>query len=266
MEKVKGIRQPWCDGEYFMEGLIELSRKAGLGFTFLLPAMIIIIKPFGFDINQAIAIILTVSWWATGVVNKNAASVFLLAVFIFFSNTLLEIIFKFPLSSNCFLIVFAILITEGISRSNLINRISRSQHNRLGYSSVRLIFLSFLLGIILIFIVPQPFPRVILIAALYVEFLKQQHISRETFSAILFSIYLASTCTSMMFLNGDVILNYTDLQVGGINLNWLEWAVYMTIPSLIISILMYIVYLAVFKKDISAISFSVETGKKKGVL
>ncbi len=60
-----------------------------------------------------------------------------------------------------------------------------------------MILLSYILGILLIFFIPQPFPRVILVSAFYKEFLKEQQITEDSKSILLFSIFTASTFTSM---------------------------------------------------------------------
>lgn len=241
-----------------MEGLIFLDRKLIFATSLLLPVAILFILPFNLSLMQGgilAAVVLAATWWATGIVNKNAASIILLAVFILFSDAPLKTVLKFPLSVNFYLIIFAFLISEGITKSQLTKRISKSLLAKFGHTPARLVLLSFVLGIILIFFIPQPFPRVILVSSLYVQFLKDQEVTGPAVPAFLFSIYIASTCTTMMFLTGDVLLNYIALQMGEVSISWIQWAIYMTLPSTIISLIMYVIYMTVFKKDLSYVSF-----------
>ena len=56
----------------------------------ILPLLVLIMKPFNLDLNQAIvlsALILTITSWAIGKPNKILTSLFLLGVFLIFGNT-----------------------------------------------------------------------------------------------------------------------------------------------------------------------------------
>lgn len=202
------------------------------------------------------SIILTVTWWATGVVDKNIACIFLITAFIIFSGAPMDTIFHFPLTPVFYLLAFSFILSEGITKSGLVTRISTLMLKKYGQTPRKLIFLSFMLGFILTFFIPQPFPRVILVSVTYLEFFKTQNIDKAAKSVLMFSIFVASTCTSMFFLNGDVLLNYAALQVGGIKLDWITWAFYMAPPMLIINILIYILFIIIFRREISVSIFS----------
>ncbi len=238
--------------------------------TLVAPTLIVLIKPLRLDINQSIllaSVILAATWWATRIVERNTASIALIISFLIFSRTPLLVIFKFPLSSTFVLIVAATLLGEGIIRSNLADRLASSLLVRYGHTPKRLIIMSYVLGVLLIFFIPQPFPRVIILSAIYIRFLNQYKLNRSATAVLLFSIYTASTCTSMFFLNGDILLNYSALQFGSVELTWIQWAIYMAPPALIISILMYLLFVFIFRREISSISFEVqkEGENKKGL-
>jgi len=160
------------------------------------------------------------------------------------------------------LIISSYLIAHGIKVSGLADRISRVIISKYATSSLLLIALSFILSFILIFFIPQTFPRAIIMTALYSEFLSKQDISNKSKSVILFSVFVAVTATSMAFINGDVILNNAALQFAGISLTWLEWAKYMLVPSIIISVLMFVGFIFAFYGDIKGNKFSVDKGNK----
>ncbi|WZL72313.1 SLC13 family permease [Clostridiaceae bacterium 35-E11] len=228
-------------------------------FTCIIPILILFFLN-SLNLHQRIilaATTLTISWWATGVVHRSFASILLIVVFISFGNIPLSIILKFPFSKTFFLIVFTFLLSEGIVKTNVADHIAQKLLQRVGNTPIKLIVLSFIMGTLLIFFIPQPFPRVILLSTIYIQYLKNERIDKNTFAIVLFSIYVASTCTSMMFLNGDILLNYVALQMGQVQLTWGQWAVYMAVPALMISTLILISFILVFKRRISNISFKV---------
>jgi di/tricarboxylate transporter len=54
-----------------------------------------------------------------------------------------------------------------------------------------------------------------------------------------------------MFLNGDVIINYSAMKFGGINLTYIEWAKYMALPTLIAAIIIMFAFILVFKSNLT---------------
>ncbi|WP_025640934.1 hypothetical protein [Schnuerera ultunensis] len=65
-----------------------------------------------------------------------------------------------------------------------------------------------------------------------------------------FSIFVAAAITCMLFINGDIILNYSVTQFAGISIGWAEWAKYMTVPSLMTTILTGVAFILVFRKKL----------------
>jgi len=236
-----------------------------LAISILLFILVSIIKPFGLNLNQSIilaSVIMVIIWWATNSVSKTISSFTIILLFFIFSSSNAQTILRFPLSSNLLLIISSYLIAHGIKVSGLADRISRVIISKYATSSLLLIALSFILSFILIFFIPQTFPRAIIMTALYSEFLSKQDISNKSKSVILFSVFVAVTATSMAFINGDVILNNAALQFAGISLTWLEWAKYMLVPSIIISVLMFVGFIFAFYGDIKGNKFSVDKGNK----
>lgn len=92
-------------------------------------------------------------------------------------------------------------------------------------------------------------------SAFYKEFFKEQHLTEDSKSILLFSIFTASTFTSMFFVNGDTLLNYVVLELGNCNINWSQWAFYMSVPTIITCFITYFLFMFVFKKELSLIKF-----------
>lgn len=227
--------------------------------SLILPLLIILTKPLDMNFNQSIilgTLILVLTWWTSGVVNRTYASIFLLLIFSIFGSTSLKSVFKFPLSSNFYMIGLSFLLSQGIVNSNVANRFANFALKKYVNTPYKLIIMAFMIGILLIFIIPQPFSRVILIASIYQQFLKDKKMPNSSREVLFFSIFVASTSTYMFFLNGDIILNYAALQFGGASVSWMEWVKYMTVPSLFTSLAIGISFALVFKKELKNVDIS----------
>src|SRR5690554_3919679 len=125
----------------------NVNKNIKLICSLLLPLFIVFVQPLGMSLNQSIilgTLILVLIWWTTGIVNRTYASIFLLLVFSIFGSTPLKEIFKFPLSSNFYMIALSFLLSQGIVNSNVANRLSNFILNKYGNTPYKLIFMSFL--------------------------------------------------------------------------------------------------------------------------
>lgn len=129
--------------------------------SILLPLFIVFFKPLGMNLNQSIilgTLVLVLTQWTTGMVNRTYASIFLLVIFAIFGTTPWNIIFKFPLSPNFYMIALSFLLSQGIVNSNVASRFSNFILNKYRNTSYKFIFMSYVFAILLIFIIPNPFP------------------------------------------------------------------------------------------------------------
>lgn len=235
-----------------------LKKGSALFLSFLLPLVIILLTPFDLNLKQAIilaAVILVVTWWAFKIVHTSIASALLVVFFLIFSGAPAASVLKFPLSEIFVLLIAATLISEGIIKSGLSTRISVFFLNKYGTTGYRLAALPFIIDLILMFLIPQPFPRVILLAAIYSQFLTSKNLDQRTSSVLLFGVFTATTATSMFFLNGDILLNNLALEFAGVSMTWFQWALYMFVPSLVICAMMFSVFVLIFRKEIKAVKF-----------
>ncbi len=236
-----------------MNQIVLTKSKIKLALTLILPIIIYFTSPFALNQNQSLifaCLILAITWWSTGFVNKEFTALLLLGSFILFSSTDLKLIFTLPLSKIFVLIVSSFLLSQGMMNSNIAKRVSNHILIRYCKSSVDLVKMSFVLGVVLMFFIPQPFPRVIILSSIYFDFLNKQEVGNKEKSIILFSIFVASTSTSMILLNGDVVLNYASIQLAGLTPTQGEWIKMMTLPSIIVVILSLVNFLAIYKKEL----------------
>jgi len=245
--------------------IVKKENMPKLLFSLVVPLLIILLKPMGMSLNQSIvlgSLFLTIIWWGTGIVYKDAASVFLIFMFILFGRTPIEKVFFFPLSDNFTLVIASYLISQGIVNSKVADKFSGYILQRYCYNSIRLAIMSFVIGVLLIFVIPQPFPRIILLASIYINFLKNTSVDKEEKMILIFSVFVASTVTSLMFLNGDVIINYAAMKFGGINLTYMEWVKYMTLPTIVATIVIAAAFILIFKKDLKSTFERTDTKEK----
>jgi len=226
---------------------------------FFIGLIILLIDPFKMNLNQRIvmsSLIVVIIWWTTGYVKKYIACIFLLLMFIIFGNTSPYEVVKFAFSPSFYLIIFSFLLSDGISNSKVADRIASTILIKHGKSPIKLVILSFLFGAALIFIIPQPFSRVILLAAIYKAFIKVKVQDRDLEEVLIFSIFLASTTTSMLFINGDIILNYSALQFGQVSISSQEWIRLMLVPSILANIIVFFTFLITFRNKLKSKNFS----------
>lgn len=211
---------------------------------------------YSFNIKFSICLsFLTILIWAIDSVEKTVVALVFVVLAFIFNIAPLNVILQFLFTENFYIIILAYIITNAVAKTGVAKIISEKLILNTVDTPRKMIFLSYILGVLLIFFIPQPFPRVILVSAFYKEFFKEQHLTEDSKSILLFSIFTASTFTSMFFVNGDTLLNYVVLELGNCNINWSQWAFYMSVPTIITCFITYFLFIFVFKKELSLIKF-----------
>jgi di/tricarboxylate transporter len=235
--------------------------KAAL--TLIPPLLLFLINPFSMPIRPGFVLsvlFLVILWWINGAVPRSIACLVLLAAFLASGGSPPKQIFSFAFSPNFYIIILSFLFSRGVVNANITARIAGVFLGRFCNTPIRMVFLSFLLNTVFIFIIPQPFPRVIILSALYTSFLDRLTVKENTRRILLLSIYVSSPVTGMMFLNGDVVVNYSLLAFGGLQISPFEWIRAMTLPALVSSVLSFLVFVLVFRKDLKKNCFSLPSG------
>ena len=248
--------------------LKKIIFKPKITFLSLAVGMLIfIVSPYEFKLNAAIFLsIEALILWGASAMDNAIISVLFLAGATSLSLTPYKILFQFPATENFYLIILSYLITKGVTDTGTASVISKSIMEKIAKTPIKLIFFSYIAGFLLIFFIPQPFPRVILLAAFYREFFKSQNLTADSKEILYFSIFTASTFTSMFFMSGDMLLNYVVVAISGAQINWAQWALYMSLPASVTCILTFILFIAVFKKEIKNSHFIISEKKNKKVL
>lgn len=234
---------------------MKLESKKILLFVFSLApsAVILLLRPFGMSPHQGTvtaALILAIIWWITKLVDRTAVSIILLAVFCIFGDTPFTGVFTFPLSETFLLIILSFLFSEGVKNSGLLNRLLLPLLSRWATSVNRLLCSMLLVNFAMIFIIPQPFSRIILVAVIYDCFFSQIGLPSDQRRPLMLCLHISAILVNMSFLRGDIILNNALPTISGIPLSEWEWMYCMAVPSLIFAALGTAAFRLVFRHEL----------------
>lgn len=232
-------------------------------FILAIAVAIALFNPLKMDWNQRIllsSLIFVVGLWATEAVHKSIACALLLLSFFIFGKTNPMEIISFAWSDVILLIVTTTLLSVGIMKTGFVHRyVEKLLHK--DSSTLRLLLLPYIFGILLIFLIPQAFARVIIIGTIFSSLIHAQDESeKRAKEAIIFNGFIAITMTYMFFINGDIVLNQSAIKFSGEEvksaLNFAHWFQLMWLPTLITCVVSLVLVYIVFKKDLSAFKSS----------
>lgn len=249
-----------------VERIITKSNRIKALLTLLIPIAIIAIRPISLSLDQSIVLgtlFLVISWWGTEWVHKDVASALLLIVFLIFSDTEVTQVLNFPCSTNIIMIVAAYLLSQGIVNAGIAEQFSNYCIKRFCRNGRHLVVMAFVLAVVLLIVIPQPFPRVVLLATIYSGLLQSCRTNEDNNAMVLMGVFIAVPITSIMLLNGDVIVNYAAMGFGEVNFSFAQWAEFMMVPTVVIASVTAFLYTVVYKKDLD---FSFEASSNEGGL
>ena len=260
-----------------MKKLQEIPRKNIIQFcvSLLIAIIVFVVRPLGMTFQQSgvLAVtLLVIIWWALGTVPRTYASLLLLAFYLFFSGAPAKTVFTFPLSSNFLLIIFSFLFSQGISNSKLADKLLTPVLMKFCNSTFKLLLMIIFLNFIMVFVIPQPFSRIIILSAIFKTFFDKLELNPEQSSIWMLALYICSVIVNMSMLRGDIILNSSLLSMAGSTISEGTWLTYMLPPTVIYLIIALVLYCIQNKKVIKSISFRkagtsiTETQNEKTVL
>lgn len=223
-----------------------------------------LINPMNLDFNQSIlfsSMLFTIGLWATNAVHKSIACIFFLIIAVAFGNTAALDIVNFLWSDTNLLIVTTTLLSVGIMKTGIVHRYVEILLKRNASNIFMLLLLPYIFGIVLVFLIPQAFARVIIIGAIFNGLLiANNDIEKKAKQALIFNAFIAVVMTYMFFSNGDIVLNQAAINFAGDEvkeiLTFGTWFKLMSIPTLITCVVSLFLTYFIFKKDLSG--FSVE--------
>ena len=195
-----------------------------------------------------IVTLFTVIWWAFNVVPPAYSTLLMLLAYLLLGLAGPEVVFHIWTLPLIWLIIGAFLIAAAVTKSGLAERVAYFFMIRYATSYRSLIVLTYVLGFVLSFLIPHPFPRALLLMSLVRAIIQKSGMNREDAASLGLSVFVATTATSMILLTGDSTLNIATVGFSGIRLSWLDWAKYMAVPGILASLLMMSLHLMVFKQ------------------
>ncbi|WIV10426.1 SLC13 family permease [Proteiniborus sp. MB09-C3] len=219
----------------------------------IFPILILLLRPLGIDLNQSIilsTLIFVIILWVTGIVSKTYASIFLLIIFSIFGKTPIDKIFQFPLSESFLMFVLSFIFSQGIANSKIAEKIIEPIFKRFGTNYISLIITIVITQLVMIFVIPQPFSRIIIIAMIFKSFLNKIKVDNSLEEVLLFGVFAFSVIVNLMFKRGDIIISTALTTIGNIQISEIQWIQYMTVPTTILCLLCIILYIFIFKKEL----------------
>lgn len=221
--------------------------------------LLALLNPLKMKLNQRIimsGLIFVVFVWATEAMHKSIACVILLLIFCIFGKTKVYELISFAWSDTILLIITTTLLSVGIMKTGVVHKYVEKLFKKNSSNIFKLMLLSYVFGVILVFLIPQAFARVIIIGSILNSLLlanNEKEIKAK--QALIFNGFMAVTMTYMFFNNGDIVLNQAALKFAGEEvqqaLNFQEWIKLMAVPSFAASMIVLGLTYLVFKKDLS---------------
>lgn len=190
-----------------------------------------------------------IALWTTGAVPKWLTSLFLLASFSMVSAVPIKMIFQFPLSDNFVMILLSFLFSQGLQNSQIFHTLIPVLQKKIR-GTFSLAFSIFLCSLAMIWFVPQPFARIIIILQLYQTLFKSWNLSEKTCQVLCFNIINSSIFINCAFLRGDIILNNALVNISGIPITESIWMAWMLLPTLVFYIAGMALFYQVFRTDL----------------
>lgn len=221
-----------------------------------------LINPLNLDFNQSVlfsSMFFTIGLWATNAVHKSIACIFFLIIALIFGNIAALDIVSFLWSDTNLLIVTTTLLSVGIMKTGIVHSYVEKLLKKNASNIFMLLLLPYIFGIILVFLIPQAFARVIIIGAIFNGLLiANNDIEKKAKEALIFNAFIAVTMTYMFFSNGDIVLNQAAINFAGDEvkeiLTFGTWFQLMSIPTLVTCVVSLFLTYLIFKKDLGGFS------------
>lgn len=219
-------------------------------------------NPLKMDADQAIlfsVLLFTIAAWATSAVHKSLACLFFLVTAILFGKTEPTDIISYLWSDINILIITTTLLSVGIMKTGTIHGYVEGLFRRSSKSMLRLLLLPYFFGILLIFLIPQAFARVIIMGTIFSSLLLERtEEEKQAKQALLFNVFMGVSVVYMLFSNGELVINAAAIRFGGEAvgevLTFGHWFTLMALPTLLTSLITLGLTYFVFRRELSHFS------------
>jgi len=229
------------------------KRHRNIILSLLIPLLILVFKPLGLSLSQSIvlsSLVLTLSLWVNKAANKTLVSLFLLVIFLTFGNTPYERVLFFPLSSDFWLIILSFLFSQGIVNSKLADKLFRPYIGYFATTPFKLILTAIVFAAVMIFAIPQPFSRLIIISMIFREYFQSLDIKERTRKILAFSVFMVIFIVNGTVLKADIIFNRAIVNIAQAPIDDFIWMKYMTVPTLVFLGITVFAFLTRFRNEL----------------
>lgn len=194
---------------------------------------------------------MAVVWWATKAMDSGYVSLALLMGYTLLLDPEVvpsSTIYSMWSSPVMYLVISGFLISVAIKESGLGERIALIFIKYFVHSYKGVIISCYILGALLSFLIPHPWPRSFLLMSVMTYVIKAAGIQPKFVANIGLAVFAGSIPTSMILLTGDSNLNATVAGYSGMSISWGQWFIYMGIAGILASVLTCALQLILFKK------------------
>lgn len=190
--------------------------------------------------------LLAVVWWAFGVVHPGYTALGLMVAWVLTHTAEPTVVFRLWTSPMMYLVIGGYLIAAAVEGSGLGRRIAYYFTARFVSSFTSIIATCYILSFLLSFMIPHPWPRSFMIMSVMAIIIKSTKMEPKYAAQIGLTAFAASCPTSMILLTGDSTLNVVSMNFAGVDASWLKWLIYMGVPGIITSLLLFVLQIKIF--------------------
>ncbi|WP_306601890.1 SLC13 family permease [Geothrix sp. 21YS21S-2] len=191
--------------------------------------------------------LLAVIWWAMGVAHPGFTALFLLLSWVLTKAAPPAVVFRLWTTPLIYIVVGGYMIAAAVENSGLGKRIAYNFILKYVNSFTSIVASGYILGLILSFMIPHPWPRSFMIMAVMGIIIKATKLEPKYAASIGLSVFAGSVPISMILLTGDSAINVVAMNYAGMEASWLKWALYMGVPGVIASLLTFFMHVTIFK-------------------
>ena len=192
--------------------------------------------------------LMAVIWWAFGVVQPGYTSLGLLVCWVLSGTAPAPVVFRLWTSPMMYLVIGGYLLAAAVESSGLGKRLAYSFALHFITSYKRMIAACYILGFVLSIMIPHPWPRSFMIMAVMTILIRSAKLEKKFAVQIGLTAFASSCPTSMILLTGDSTLNVVAMNFAGVDASWLKWILYMGVPGVVTSVLLFLIQIWFFPK------------------
>lgn len=192
--------------------------------------------------------LMTVVWWATQIAQPAyVGGVFLMLLVLMNVATPAQVFTSSWTGSIMWLVIGAYLIAAAVSDSGFAERIAYALIVRFVRTWRGIVIAIFALTFILALLIPHPWPRAFIIMAVIGVVADSADMPKVDRQKLGLAVFAASCPLSGVFLTGDSTLNPLAVQDSGVNVTFIRYFEYMSVPMVIAAIVTMLLFLFLFK-------------------